>query len=476
VLAKLSARRLTDTTDRVQHSLQITVQLQQVLTRLVDAETGARAFFLVLVLALDIVAVASRKDWHPLTRRLLASRDARVRMLAIRALAGIGDEAAIMAGLCDDDPSVVAHATFWQLQSVPAGTAAELHKATAQLLARTGSEGDAARAHLLSAIREHGDQRWHPTLIALMNEALGTWVEQLALAMARLPDPAFLPFLLHRLDKREGRAQVGAALVAIGQPALDALGSLLADEAAARRVRLHVPSTIALFANEQAAAILGARLSGEGSGAIRYRILRALASMAARQEIIIDATLLRSELVRYLREHRRLAALAGPLAARSDPSESARLLEGILRDKIVQALDRVFLALQALHPRESMRTLQRALRSTNAHERAHGIELLDTLTRSELYDNPDGSEVRTHLAAIVDPQLATTALTDVVVTDAEGAISLLLGDPDGLLAACAAYRALQLDAPGLRAALARAAKQRDVFGPLGLVPADFHAA
>lgn len=443
--------------------------------RLVPALILRHPSYDVLALALELIAVPSRSDWQPLTRRLLESRDPRVRMLAIHALAQIGEETAIMAGLCDDDPSVVAHATFWQIQSAPQDRVAGIHQATAQLLARTGADGDAARAHLLSAIREHGDGRWRPTLLALMVEPPGPWIEPLALAMARIPDPAFLPFLLARLDKRIGRTQVGAALVAIGAPALEALGALLADEHLDRRVRLHVPSALALFANERAAVILGDRLAGETSGAVRYRILKALALMAARQEIIIDARILRAELARYLRDHRRLAMVARPLLATDDASESARLLTGILGDKIAQSLDRVFLALQALHPREGMRTLQRALQSTNAHERAHGIELLDTLMRSELYDNPDGIAVRADLAIVIDPQLAPIA-TDDQIADVTSALTLLLDEPDELLAACAAYHALQLDAPELRAVLANATAQRDVFRPLGLVPKTFHAA
>lgn len=47
ILARVVSSRLAYTTDNVEHSLEIDNTLQRLLTRLVDAETGARAFFLV---------------------------------------------------------------------------------------------------------------------------------------------------------------------------------------------------------------------------------------------------------------------------------------------------------------------------------------------------------------------------------------------------------------------------------------------
>ncbi|MEO1338625.1 MAG: hypothetical protein AAFV29_23480, partial [Myxococcota bacterium] len=60
----------------------------------------------VLIRALEVIAVPSRKDWRPLAERLLEHAQPEVRTAALKALAQNGDLSAVERRLLDIDPSV----------------------------------------------------------------------------------------------------------------------------------------------------------------------------------------------------------------------------------------------------------------------------------------------------------------------------------------------------------------------------------
>jgi AAA family ATP:ADP antiporter len=425
----------------------------------------------VLTAALGALAVPGRTDWIPLTKRLLKNADPRARILALRALGRIGDQTAIFDGLCDHDPGVTANGVFWSLQSSPS-MAVQDNPAIVGLLGEGGARGVAARRQLLDAIRTDGDRRWAEVLLVLAFAGDDETFEALALAIEHLPDERFIPFLIKRLGARGGRASVRAALVAIGDPALAALEVALADPKTPARVKLHVPSSLAMFGSSRAATGLATSLAHEHSGAIRYRILRALARIATRDEVIVEATLLLAELRRHLGEHLRLLVLATPLSAEDDPRESAALLLGLLRDKVSQARGRAFLALQALHPREDMREIERAIVGDDQRARAHAAEFLDTLTRTPLYGRVGAEGIRAQLLVIGEDLDVRERL--VAPLSVETAVAELLREHDTLLAACAGYYALELRTPALVRAVDEVIVHRPLFAPLGIVHARSH--
>lgn len=426
----------------------------------------------VVAAALAALTTPGRTDWIPLTRRLLRSADPRARILALRALGKTGDDTAIFDGLCDADPGVNAHGVFWSLQS---GTDAAVqdNPSVAALLAESGPRGTTGRRELLEAIRADGDQRWAEVLLLLAFSGDEETFEPLARAIAHVPDVRFIPFLVGRLGARGGRASVRQALVAIGEPALDALEAELADRDRPMRIRLHIPSAIALFGTPSAANRLAGSLAHERSGAVRYRILRALARIAMREEVIVDGHLLIAELGLHLHEHSRLLAIGIPLLVDTDPRESAVLLRGLLRDKISQALDRAFLALQALHPREDVREIERAINGADQHARAHAAEFLDTLTRTALYGGPDAEGIRTQLLVIGDDldergRLVRSGWADRIPDSSVASVSQLIHESDTLLAACAGYYALELDSPELVRTVNAVVVERNLLAPLGI--------
>ncbi|HET9992403.1 MAG TPA: hypothetical protein VFQ65_27915 [Kofleriaceae bacterium] len=434
----------------------------------------------VLTAALAALATPGRTDWIAMTKRLLKNGDPRARILALRALGRIGDQTAIFDGLCDNDPGVSAHGVFWSLQSTPP-VAVQDNSAVVALLAEPGARGTTARRELLDAIRTDGDQRWADVLLLLAFAGDDETFEPLALAIAHLPDERFIPFLVTRLGARGGRASVRAALVAIGDPALAALEAALADPNTPSRIRLHVPSAIAVFGTSRAANGLATSLANEHSGAVRYHILRALARIATHDEVMVDAPLLLAELHLHLREHTRLLALEIPLAVQNDPQESAVLLRGLLRDKISQALDRAFLALQALHPREDVREIERAISGDDHRARAHAIEFLDTLTRTALYKAAGAEEIRVLLLVIGEDldhreRLTRSGWADQIPPSVEAAVTRLLRENDTLLAACAGYYALELRTPELARVVDEVIVERPLFSPLGIVHAGLRVA
>ncbi len=441
-------------------------------TNLIPALVLRHDAFDVQAAALGAMMTPGRTDWIPPTRRMLKAPDPRVRMLALRALARVNDQTAIVAGLCDDDPGVVAHGVFWSLQTVPSVIVRD-NLAVAGLLAETGSRGESARGQLLEAIRSDGDQRWVDVMVELALMPEDATIERLALAMEHVPDPRFIPFLISRLATRAGRAAIRAALRAIGEPALAALQAALDLPTTATRVRLHIPSTLSTFGTAKAAEVIAHQLVREQSGAVRYRLLRALARMAVEDEIIVDARLLLTELRHHLGEHSRLLALAVPIFADKDERDSAILLRGLLADKTSQALDRAFLALQALHPREAIREIERAILGPDRRARAHGVEFLDTLTRTPLYAGPDAQWIRVRLLVMCEDlddreRLERVELGGEIPETVAAAVARLVHEHDTLLSASAGYYALELKTPELAAAVKEAASHRPLFEPLGI--------
>ncbi|MEJ7603366.1 MAG: HEAT repeat domain-containing protein [Kofleriaceae bacterium] len=428
----------------------------------------------VLAAALDAIAVPGRTDWVPLTYRLLEADHPLIRISAVRALARAGERRAIETGLADQDPVVRASAMFWDAHTTTAADPATL-PVIAALIDGDDDDSDTIRRILAEAIRDDGDARWASVLLALAQLNDPALIEPLAGAVKRIPDVRYLPILIERLANRAGRKHVRPALLAIGEPALAALEQALIDPATPPRVRLHLPTTIALFGTQRAGDLLIARLREERSGAVRYRLLRAIARLAIRQGARFELTILVDELRHHIREHFRLLGLAVAFGA-GDHRPSAELVRGLLQDKVSQARDRVFLVLEALHPRDDVRSIERAFESSDRAARAHAFEFLDTLTRHPLYAEDHAKGIRDGILAAYEdlspadqvarvPELARAPLGSF------DALDRMLHDSDSLLAACAAYHALQLGPSRLAERVIAISQERPLLAPLGLAEA-----
>lgn len=340
----------------------------------------------VLVRALGILARDERrKDWFSLAERLLESPDDTVRAAAARALASRGVVRALEQARTDASPAVRAYAAYHAATAAEAPPEADA--AVRQILDDAGSGGAIVRRALLDAIASAPAPRWGPVLFELLDRAAADpsdaaidAVDIAGRAIESLHDERFVPDLVARLAHRSGRDHLRAALVALGDPALDALEKTLEDPWQPRRLRLHIPRTIGMFRSQRAADVLVRALGKEKDGLVRYRVLRGLGRLVAGSEVRVDLAPLARELERNLVEHVRLAALAATLGAGA-PADAAThpLLAGLLDDKGKQALERAFRILQISFKHEDMRRAYVALTSGDKRARANVSEFVDVL-------------------------------------------------------------------------------------------------
>jgi hypothetical protein len=286
-----------------------------------------------------------------------------------------------------------------------------------------------------------------------------------------------LPVLIARLGDRRGRGAVRSALLAIGEAAQTALAEALAAKDTAVPIRLHIPRSIALFRNPQAAHFLLEHLQREPSGAVRYRGLQVLARLAVDERIRLPREPLIERLAVNLREHFRLLSLLEPLGRGTyelppEAVESADLLRGLLEDKRHQSLGRCFLLLQIAHPREDIRGIEAAVAGGDRRTRANGLEFVDNLTIG-YRRHARGAEVHELLRLALDdlpipakleragPTVSSRTLTY------DQAVLALAKDEDETTAAIATYHALLLDVPHLRAEVAIMCRARPLIEKVG---------
>ncbi len=338
----------------------------------------------VLVRALEIFGGSSRSDWFALARRVL-DNDPResVRIAAMRALARHEQL----------DAESVANHVGWRAQGYTAvrlalrdrSTEIAVNESVAPLLDQTGSPGDSARLGMLAAIADaEPTARLLPLLGLLAREppASVEATELLAEAAARQGDPALVPRLVSFLSVRTARDAVRAALVALGEPALEEVWRILSDPTLARRLRLHMPKTLARFATRRAGEYLLATIETEQDGVIRYKAIRALRILVTEYRIRVDRDrverLCRGDLEKYFRRLGLVQVFDVPAARNT--ATTALLLE-LLNEKANHALDRAFQLLEIAYPRQGVHRAYVASRSEDPSIRANATELLDVLLR-----------------------------------------------------------------------------------------------
>ena len=432
----------------------------------------------VLERALAVVPSPGRSDWIPLAERLLGHDSPEVRAAAVRALAAAGVTDAVARGLTDASEVVRAYAAFFLARSRASDEPIGDRRIIA-ILDAPGDDGVRARSALLGVIGAHGDARW----TAVVEEALARDRRKLldaglmAAAVQRVEGTRFIAHLVARLGSRQGRSEVREALVALGQPAFDAVAAALRDQKTDARVRLHLPRTLSRFPTQQAVDVLTDRLRVEESGAVRFKILRGLGRLAsdaagAPKALRFDRAAFEVEAVRNLTEHLRLLGLRlaldrGEVADELVTTSAGSVLAGLLDDKIRQSLERAFRCLQIAHRHEDIHGVYAALRSGDRRARANALEFLDALSltapglrellRVVVDDLPPADRVRRAAGLVPSPAPG----------DAGEAILRLLAERDVLLAALAGFHALDLGRLALRDDVERVFLERPELRQLG---------
>ena len=291
----------------------------------------------VLAQALEMFGASHRTDWFVPARRLLQDPREPVRMAAARALARHDElDARVLAS--DVGVHVRAYATV--LIALRDGTSAVREDAAVGGLTRLGGDdGAAARLGMLAAIADVAPSGRLSSLLRWLVETppqSPAEAELVAAAAARQHDTRAIPHLITLLAMREGREAVRAALVELAEPALDQLWGALCDPNRSRRLRLQLPRTIARFGSARAAEYLLESIESETDGLVRFKSIRALASLRREHRVPMDCTRVEKILPRRdcpalpgprrsarLRSARRASARSGP-ARGATPGRHAR--------------------------------------------------------------------------------------------------------------------------------------------------------
>lgn len=343
---------------------------------------------LVVVRALALMSRTRRDKAIFVVDRLLEHEVASVRSAAVAARSAIAhDERLLRMRLSfEDSPEVRATIVFHLIASGDiAGQEAKdrvedllthgapsVHVAMAEAVAMRRSPEHAGLLVRLAASRE-------PSVRVAAARAMG------ALASPDLVAP-LLPLLAEEVTRQEAQA----ALVAIGDPGLVALGEALEDGSLGERILWHVPKVIRQFEPATAAAVLQRVMPSVADGMLRYRIIRVLEQIVAQNpDVELDRELLErtvqdtvARAYRFL--DRRVTLVRGGRDDERRLTPGHELLVVLLADKERHAIGRIFRLLGLLHPREDFDKIYRGVIGDQRDSRAGSIELLEHLLSEPL--------------------------------------------------------------------------------------------
>ncbi len=335
----------------------------------------------VLAKALGLLASTGRTDFIPLADRLLNHEYAHVRAAALRARMELAPEEELLRSKVEVRCPVVRATALVGLTAAGFSTIEE----TGDYLDAVVTDGsDIAKEALARAIG-YGPAREHDEyLMRLAESDKDEVLLSVARSMGKSPMPQFVPHLVNMLARRTVRSEARRALVGLGDEALGVLESTLLDEDGDVGVRRQIPHTIVLFDPDQAAKILSGALSEVQSGAVRYRILRALNRLVSEHpKVSLDRRQFSAALERevsgaYRLLDWRLALERGAGEQPARKSKTHQLLVRMLRGKEENARERMFRLLGVLHPEQGLQTLYRGLKSERADVGASVLELLES--------------------------------------------------------------------------------------------------
>ncbi len=430
----------------------------------------------VLRRALEIFAVGplGRTDWHTLAQALIEHVDDSVRIAAASALAATG-KLNFERLASDSAPGVRGYASLHAaLDGGPE------HLVDDPRVAAAIHDSDATVAGLLVAVADaEPSPRVAGVLLAIADATRDrdcapdaqAWTNLLARATVRHRAIEMVPRLLERLERWDGRESIRGALVALGEPAFVRVSAAFDDPALPRRIRMHLPLTLARFGTA-AAGDTPCWVEHEADGLVRYKALRALGRIVADSRVAVDRVrvdqCMRLNLVTYFGLLASRVALGdAPIDAALSRASTFRLLAGLFDDKVRQALERAFRLLKIAHLKEDIHRVYLATMSHDKRERANAAEFIDALVRRR------GEQSLRDLLRIVGDDLlpeaqvnrASRLLEFTPPRTPEEAVQAALADADIKVAALAALYAVA-SGDRLAASVAKAQAERHDLAPV----------
>lgn len=416
----------------------------------------------VLERALDLFGGTERRDWIHLAEKRTADPRERVRRAALRALAR-----ASVTRSAEESCTLVTRERPWIRGYIALHTGVESKARRESVVAMARGDGPEATDARLGILTAIGDAPPSEALLEVLASSLAQAPDALSLetvtlaarAAARLADPRLVPWLTERLEHREGRSAVRGALVALGQPAFDALAAKLRDPSTSRHLRVQLPRALAGFGTQGAAELLFELLRGDADGAVRYKCLRALAHVVIERGAKLPQAGILALARRDLDEHFRVRALRRGLAWQRDRDDAPAatrtktLLAELLAEKGRQALERVFRLLKLAFPEEDLHRVHLETLHGDGASRANAGEFLDALLspRRRRFSN---EELRGLLRLLNEDLSEADAIARAaslsrfaVPTNAGEALTLLVEERDVTMASLATVLARQSASP-----------------------------
>jgi len=310
-------------------------------------------------------------------RPALSDPDPRVRATAVIALARIGgdDEVEDIAGHLDDEDEGVRVAALAALMDESGVEGSMRGAPLLQQKLRSADRGDRIESTEVLALLQKGT---HRPLARLMTDPDPTVRRAALRAAGKSPDPRFTDILVHALSEPGLRKRAGAALVAIGPPAIDPLVALLDDTTTARRVRLEIPRLLRAIPSE----VGYQRLRGLVSHPDEHLRLRVLAALSRQRRELSrrPSSLSRIEelATRELEDgYTRMAAWTKASKRYEHP-----LLADLMEFRDARTVRRILRVLELRYDRATLKLVRSGIE--RPHRRANAIEVLDTILEARL--------------------------------------------------------------------------------------------
>ncbi|MET0390189.1 MAG: hypothetical protein ABW321_29725, partial [Polyangiales bacterium] len=336
----------------------------------------------VVLRALEVFANARRRDYLGAARRLLERDDDEVRAAAMLAITGHMTRQELEAELAKEPPLPQRAAVLIALMARDIASGQQDSPAAQEVRAGCDPEaGEATRLLFARALRLSGGAlmlELPPRLLAAASTPLKREVVR---AIAAAPAVEHIPYLVQMLDSREVRGLVRETLVALGEPALEALRTVMDEGDPPRRLRAHIPRSMSRFDVGEAADMLLDLLESEPDGWVRFKVVRGLGQLRShmsrghRMERV-DAAV-RSNLQQALHYMSfRLDLLRDRDAEPRLATPGGQLLLAALADKQEFAIDRAVRLTGLRHAGDVIHNIRQALSGDDARLRADSVELL----------------------------------------------------------------------------------------------------
>ena len=429
----------------------------------------------VVLRALEVLGSSDRRDYAGPARRLLDRDDDEIRAAAMLALAGQLPGDALRMEL--ERPLPIAARAAVLVALIAQGLDRD-GEATRELDAGCSTAAPlATRMAFARALRMRPDPLAVPRLLSLAKSAPPELQREVACGMLAAPDPSYIPALLHMLGTRRARSLARDALVAIGQPALDALATASQDAHLPRRLRTHFPRSISRFDSPAATELLLERLDLEDDGWVRFKIIRGLGQLRAYIHPRSHARRVFEHARRNLKQAVRFmtfrVSMESELQQKAWPrTKGAGLLLAALRDKQEHAIDRAVRLIGLLHKADEIHNIRQAFAGSSPRLRSEGLELMVHRVPADLSqvltllvgDGPDEQRQALRAAEILQLELPEVSYED--------RLALLLDDDSEAVRSVAAFHVGELRLHRLQAPLSKAAARTsglsfEVFARVG---------